>query len=375
MGTHPIFESDFDCLTVLEKMAEFKFALQLLKAAGGNQCVSPLNIAHALALVLLGTKDQTRDQVVKTLGHKNDAEAHDVLTKALKVIKEKNIATASARVFVQNGFQLKTEFQTAAEQKYGAPAEKVDFSNAEKCAATINNWVANNTKNMITELFSAGDIDPNMLVALCSALHFKGTWKVPFDAPFKDEFTLDGDKKVTTDFILKKSTFPINYSAELNCQVVELAYTNGTQMILVNPQYHDGLADVEKGLTDEKLRQLCDELDRSGDDEVEVKMPKFTLETTTDLKDTLEKLGIKKMFDPTGYLTEISHQPLSIGAAKHKVKIIVDEKGTEAAAATGMIAMMRMAPMPVLVHANHPFLFFIRHNGQTLFGGRFTTPE
>ena len=117
---------------------------------------------------------------------------------------------------------------------------------------------------MITELFSAGDIDPNMLVALCSALHFKGAWKEPFDAPFKDEFTLDGDKKVTTDFILKKSTFPINYSAELNCQVVELAYTNGTQMILVNPQYDGGLADVEKGLTDEKLRQLCDELDRSG---------------------------------------------------------------------------------------------------------------
>ena len=57
----------------------------------------------------------------------------------------------------------------------------------------------------------------------------------------------------------------------------------------------------------------------SGDKEVEVKMPKFTLETSTDLKDTLEKLGVKKMFDPTGYLTEISHQPLSIGAAKHKV--------------------------------------------------------
>ena len=58
-----------------------------------------------------------------------------------------------------------------------------------------------------------------------------------------------------------------------------------------------------------------------GDDEVEVKMPKFTLETTTDLKDTLEKLGIKRMFDSTGFLTEIAHQPLSIGAAKHKAQV------------------------------------------------------
>jgi len=146
-------------------------------------------------------------------------------------------------------------------------------------------------------------------------------------------------------------------------------------MILVVPKYHDGLADVEKKLTDEKLRSMCDNLDRSGEDEVEVIMPKFELETTTDLKDTLEKLGVKRIFDPTGFITEMSYQPLSIGAAVHKVKIVVDEKGTEAAAATGMIAMMRLGPMPILVHADHPFLFFIRHNGQTLFGGRFNEPQ
>jgi len=157
--------------------------------------------------------------------------------------------------------------------------------------------------------------------------------------------------------------------------IFKLPYTNGTQMILVVPKYHDGLADVEKQLTDEKLRSMCDNLDRSGEDEVEVIMPKFELETTTDLKDTLEKLGVKRIFDPTGFITEMSYQPLSIGAAVHKVKIVVDEKGTEAAAATGMIAMMRLGPMPVLVHADHPFLFFIRYNGQTLFGGRFTEPQ
>ena len=89
-------------------------------------------------------------------------------------------------------------------------------------------------------------------------------------------------------------------------------------MILVVPKYHDGLADVEKKLTDEKLRSMCDNLDRSGEDEVEVIMPKFELETTTDLKDTLEKLGVKRIFDPTGFITEMSYQPLSIGAAVHK---------------------------------------------------------
>ena len=119
------------------------------------------------------------------MGHKNHEEAHAVLekdriqkfvehslissqscyerqnyihSKAIKTLTEKDIASVAARLFVQNGFQLKKEFQNAAAKHYGAPAEKVDFSNAEKCAAAINGWVAENTKNMIQELFSAGDI-------------------------------------------------------------------------------------------------------------------------------------------------------------------------------------------------------------------------
>merc|ERR1711953_238287 len=358
-----------------EKMAEFKFALNLLKTTSGNACVSPLNIAHALGLVMLGAESETREQVAQAVGFEKAQLAHDKLAAAITALKTNEIASVAARLFVQRGFQLKEQFQTDAEKLYGAPAEKVDFCDAAKSSETINSWVAENTKDMIKELFSAGDIDPNMLVALCSALPFKGAWKVPFEEPFKDEFFMDGDKVVETDFILKKSTFPIAYSGELNCQMVELAYTNGTQMLLVVPTYRDSLADLEKSLTDESLRKLCGELDRSGEEEVEVKMPKFVLETSTDLKETLETLGATRMFDAAGYLTEISHQAMSIGAAKHKVKIVVDEKGTEAAAATGMIAMMRIGPMPVLVHANQPFLFFIRHNDQTLFGGRFTEPS
>merc|ERR1711944_201677 len=118
---------------------------------------------------------------------------------------------------------------------------------------------------MIKELFSAGDIDPNMLIALCSALHFKGCWETPFDAPFEDEFHLTGEKTVKTQL-----RFAFNWCPELNAQIVELPYTNGTQMILLVPKYHDGLADVEKSLNDEKLRKLCETMDRSGEDEVEV---------------------------------------------------------------------------------------------------------
>jgi len=338
-------------------------------------CVSPLNIAHALGMVMLSAESETREEVAKAVGFDKASEAHGVLSEAILALRSKDVASVAARLFVQRGFEIKNEFQVQAEKRYGAMAEKVDFTNPAASAEAINKWVAESTKNMITELISTGDIDPNMMIALCSALHFKGQWETPFEAPFVGDFHVDDENTVNTNFILKKSKYAFTYDADLCMQVVELPYTNGTQMILCVPQYHGGLPDIEKTLTDSKLRELCASLDRSGDDEVEVMMPKFEMETSVDLKDLLERMGAKRMFDTTGFLTELMHQPMSIGAAIHKVKIVVDEKGTEAAAATGMIALMRMAPMPVLVHANHPFLFFIRYNDHTLFGGRFTKPS
>jgi len=70
-------------------MSEFKFAMNLLRHCGGNACVSPLNIAHALGLVMLASKDETRDEVVKALGHEEHGKAHDVLSAVLKEIQQK----------------------------------------------------------------------------------------------------------------------------------------------------------------------------------------------------------------------------------------------------------------------------------------------
>jgi len=157
-----------------------------------------------------------------------------------------------------------------------------------------------------------------MLIALCSALHFKGSWTIPFESPFEGDFHLNNEKTVKTQLMSKKDKYAFTYDADLSVQVVELPYTNDTQMVLVVPQYHDGLGEVEKKLTDAKLRSMMTSLDRSKEEEVEVIMPKFTLETTTNLRDSLEKLGVTKMFDSAGFITEMSYQPLSIGAAVHK---------------------------------------------------------
>jgi len=355
-------------------MAEFKFAMGLLKNCVGNACVSPLNIAHALGLVMLGSSKDTREEVVKTLGHESHDQAHEILSKALKEIAQKDVASVAARMFVQSGFELKEPFETAALEKYSAPPEKVDYSNAEAACKTINSWVEKETKKMIKNLFNPSDLDPNTMVALCSALHFKGTWQYPFDEPFEEHFKLNDTETKKTMFMRVKDKFAFTYDADLECQVVELPYTNESTMILAVPGTYSGLETLESKLTPEKLSSLIANFDRTGDEEVQVTMPKFTMEAGIDLKEVLEKMGVKKIFDSAcNPLSEMAHIGLHIGAAVHKVKIVVDEVGTEAAAATGMIAMMRMAPMPIMINADHPFLFFIRYKNQTLFSGRLVT--
>jgi len=358
-------------------MSDFKFVFNMLKQLKGNQCFSPMNISHALGMVMLGTEAETREELASVLGRGDHAQTHTVLQKALDSMKSKEIANVAAKLFIQRGFEVKAPFQDACLAKYGAASEKVDFADAGSSVDTINKWVAGETKEMIKDLLSPSDVDSNTMIALCSALHFKGSWEYPFDAPFEDDFHLSESSSVKTQMMQKKFRFAFNYSGELEAQVVELPYSNGASMVLVVPQYIGGLDGVEDKITPDVVDDLVKNLDRSGEDEVLVKMPKFELEVGMNLKDTLEKCGLTRIFNPeVNPLSEMTHAGLHIGAAVHKVKITVDEKGTEAAAATGMIGMMRMMPMmPIVIDANKPFLFFIRYEGETVFAGRFASPN
>ena len=114
-------------------------------------------------------------------------------------------------MFVQSGFELKAPFEQAALEKYSAPPVNVDYSDAVAAANTINTWVEKETKNMIKKLFNPADLDPNTMVALCSALHFKGKWQFPFDKPFEDVFKLnDKDTQKATFMTVKVSINFIN---------------------------------------------------------------------------------------------------------------------------------------------------------------------
>ena len=170
----------------------------------------------------------------------------------------------------------------------------------------------------------------------------------------------------------------MGYAEQETFQVLELPYVGGTlSMVVFLPKKADGLPELEKAIAVDKLASLLSNLPVR---EVNIYLPKFKLETSFGLTSTLESLGMKRAFSPAADFSGISTaEDLFISAVLHKAYVDVNEEGTEAAAATGLVvgvmALRRPEPVPVF-HADHPFLFLIRDTkaGSILFMGRLTSP-
>ncbi|XP_014727924.1 PREDICTED: serpin B10-like isoform X5 [Sturnus vulgaris] len=178
-----------------------------------------------------------------------------------------------------------------------------------------------------------------------------------------------------------KDTFFILRETTLKFRIIELPYVKNelSMFILLPDDINDnttGLELVERELTYEKLAEWT-KSDNMMKAEVDLYLPKLKVEKNYDLKSPLSSMGIRNAFDPgqadfTGMSVK---KDLFISQVIHKAFVEVNEEGTEAAAATGVL-MMRSRVPTMTFKADHPFLFFIRHNkSQTiLFFGRFCSP-
>ncbi|XP_047108508.1 leukocyte elastase inhibitor-like [Schistocerca piceifrons] len=190
-------------------------------------------------------------------------------------------------------------------------------------------------------------------------------------------FHVSATQKKTVDMMKLKKNFMYTEAKQLQAQVLKLNYKGGQlSMVILLPKKNNGLKKLEAKLASLNLADILDEM---YEVKVEVYLPKFKLEHKIDLRDTLEKLGMKAMFDPCkADLTGISDsQPgLVVSRILHKAFIEVNEEGTEAAAATGaeivLLSLRTTIPRPVVFKADHPFLFLLISvvNKAILFIGR-----
>ena len=246
----------------------------------------------------------------------------------------------------------------------------------ESIRKEINDWVYDQTQEKIKDLLPDGALNPDTRMVLVNAIYFKADWLSQFDA---DDTTdspfhlLDG-----TDITVKmmnQGTFMPYYRGD-GFQAVELPYAGDTAaMDIIVPDEGD-FEDFESALNSDLFNETLNGL---GPTSMMLSLPKFTFESEFNLSDTLKSMGMVDAFDPDNadFSGMTAENDLFISDVIHKAFVAVDEEGTEAAAATGVIVGATSAPMfDVTLTIDRPFIFIIRDkpSGQILFIGRVLDP-
>ncbi|KAL6591842.1 hypothetical protein ACP70R_049705 [Stipagrostis hirtigluma subsp. patula] len=378
-----------------------------LAAAGGdgdNLVFSPLSIYSALALVAAGARGRTLDELLVLLG----AGSRGELAEFVRGVAERALADGSRsggpRVAFASGVwhdaarALRPAFRAAAVASFKAEARAVDFrGKPEEARKEINAWVAAATKNLIRSVLARGSVGPDTGVVLANAIYFKGRWEKPFSkgsTTVEKFYLLDG---TAVDAPLMRSGRRQKIAVHDGFKVLKLPYTAAPSsagakraeysMCFFLPDARDGLWAMADEMAAGGADFVRDHLPSESVEVGKLRLPRFKMTFSTELKGVLKDMGLKVALDPDqcdlGDMAEDdgSGMPLYVSSVIHKAVVEVNEEGTEAAASTAAIvrigASPRMAP-PVTVDfvADHPFAFFIIEEvcGAIVFAGYVLDP-
>ncbi|XP_006085849.1 leukocyte elastase inhibitor-like [Myotis lucifugus] len=375
-------------------LANTRFAVDLFRTLkdnnpSGNIFISPMSISSALAMVFLGARGTTEAQMSKTLHFDAVKEIHSSFQSLNADINKRGapyILKLANRLYGEKTYEFLPEFLASTQKMYGAELASVDFQRAsEDARKVINEWVKGQTEGKIPELLAAGMVDNRTKLVLVNAIYFNGHWEETFskEATTDTPFRLNKKDTKTVKMMYQTNTFPFGYIEDLKCRVLELPYQGWdlSMVILLPDDIEDeatGLKKIEEQLTLEKLHEWT-KPENLHSIQVKVHLPRFKLKESYNLNSHLKFLGIEDLFDSTADLSGMSRaRDLCLSEIIHKSFVEVNEEGTEAAAATEEEIRMICARMPKAENfvADHPFIFFIRHNPSTniLFLGRLSFP-
>ncbi|KAJ8277739.1 hypothetical protein GJAV_G00079350 [Gymnothorax javanicus] len=376
------------------KAANTNFSLDLFKKIRerketDNIFYSPLSISSALAMVYMGARGNTATQMSQSLHFEKADGLHAGFRTLMSELNKEGAPYALSlanRLYGEQSYNFLEKFIEDTKKFYQAELETVDFiSSAEAARVNINSWVEKTTQEKIKDLLSQGTLDSLTRLVLVNAIYFKGDWDQKFEATATKEapFKLSKNESKPVQMMHQKAKFGYTFISEVNCQILEMPYIGKelSMLILLPKDIEDdstGLVQLESGLTYEKFIDWTqpDMMERI---EINVALPKFKMEETYDLKEILISMGMEDAFDvsKSDFSGLSASNELVLSKVVHKSFVEVNEEGTEAAAATAAVVMLRCArPRPVMFIADHPFLFFIRHNPSqsVLFCGRFCSP-
>jgi serpin B len=368
------------------------FAVELyqsLRAQDGNLFYSPFSISLALAMTYAGASGDTESQMANTLEFQLPQErlhpAFNALDQELakrgeptsKDDQPLQLDIANA-IWAQQDYPFQQEFLDLIASNYGAGMRLADFvSQAESVRKEINAWVRDQTRGKIKDLIPQGMLDSLTRMVLVNAIYFKADWQEQFDpdstteAPF---YTLDGSTVTVSMMSGEHSGIP--YVDGDGYQAIELPYEGGTAAMDILLPDAGNFETFEASLDAQTLDEILLSMQPVS---VRLRMPKFTFTREFNLSRQLASMGMGDAFDPdrADFSGMNGRRDLYISDVIHKAFVAVDEKGTEAAAATIVVMQFLSAPFFELeLTIDRPFIFVIRDlpSGQILFMGRVMNP-
>lgn len=339
--------------------------LRALSDESANQVISPLSLAYALAMAAEGAVGQTRQEILDALGAEDAAEVAALQSSP----SESGLRQANA-AFLPGRMVPNEDYVNRLAEGYGAKW----FGQEETSVKAINRWTEDVTDGMIDKILD--ELPDGTQLVLLNAIAMDAKWQSPFnpDASREDVFHAPGGDE-TVMFMHKK--FHADYGERENVQLLRLRYRDcGLSMLIALP---------EAGGMDAVLDGLCAEgLDyfsfREDQVKIDLSMPRTDIAVTNGMNEALQSLGVERAFSDEADFSGITQEmPLKIDSVLQKARMILDEDGTRAAAATAIVKAAGAMPMPeeiVEFDMNRPFAFVIADeaSGAVCFAGIVANP-
>ena len=356
-------------------------SLELCRQLGGektdNWLVSPFSLQCALGMLSNGANGETHDEILYTLGlsQYSQEEVNAYFKKLIEGLHTVNSAitvkTANS-VWGNAGVPLKEDFQKMNIENYSAMVSQLDFSDPS-AVDQINAWCNQTTEGLIPSILD--EVNPTATVYLLNSLYFKARW----ESEFAPEKTQEGDFNTSSGKVVKAHFMQTQRMAAY----VENEWFTSTSLSYQNDSYVMRLILPQPEISIDQVLQALSESDENlwkntilAD--INLKMPRFTLENKMDLTPTLQALGMKKAFSGGADFSSMSDVATYISLVQQATRLKVDEEGSEGAAVT-VIEGELMSPLPeeeVDFFLDRPFLFQILEpaTGTVLFMGQVGSP-
>ena len=337
------------------------------KQVDANVFFSPYSLTSAIAMLYAAAEGNTKAQIQKTFYYPslpilnpNSAALYNQFNKPSPNYKLNTIND----LWLQQGRTPNQAYIDTVKRYYGGQVNTLDFkNNTETSRQMINEKIAKHTNQMIPELLSKESTQPSTSAILTNAVYFKADWSSRFWVSGDMPFHYFNGTSSDVDMMFQNTEF--RYSEDEQVQVVELPYKGiELSMLVVLPKSKEPLA-MQTLIKNLSTTQITDWTKRLKQQDILLNLPKFKIDEGYPMKAVLTDMGMPSAFgNQAKFNVFADSSPIAIDDIHHQAVIDVNEIGTEAAAATGVVAVDISGSMhpPVAFKADHPFMFMIKDN-------------